>query len=358
MFNSYLDEIISEDNPVRFIDAYVDSLDLFNLGIKIPEMRTGKPPYAPAALLKMYIYSYFEKIRSSRNIEKECNRNQELIWLTCNLAPDFKTISDFRKNNKEGLINIFKDFLKLCKKLGLISLKITATDGTKMRAQNSKNEVYDRNSIENVQSRIKEKIEEYITLLDENDKKEELELNPEEIEKTLKKIKELEKRKIKVGLIKDLFDRDEKLEKYFATDSDSQFQSDKGQVGPGYNSQICTDDANKIIVVNDVTNESNDLKQMTPMAGKLKETKKDLEIDVRTKNIMDAGYASEQEILENKDDEGIEILVQNKKDVERRNKKLSLEKSKKNKVPAEGFSVDDFKRYKKIMYIYVRKKKS
>ena len=95
MFNSYLDEIISIDNPVRFIDAYVDSLDLFNPGIKIPEMRTGKPPYAPADLLKMYIYSYFEKVRSSRKIEKECNRNQELIWLTCNLAPDFKTIADF-----------------------------------------------------------------------------------------------------------------------------------------------------------------------------------------------------------------------------------------------------------------------
>ena len=99
MFNSSLDEIINENSPVRFIDLYVDSLNLFELGFKIPTLLTGAPPYDPSVMLKIYIYSYFEKIRSSRRIEKECARNQDLIWLKCNLKSDLKTIADFRKNN-------------------------------------------------------------------------------------------------------------------------------------------------------------------------------------------------------------------------------------------------------------------
>lgn len=343
LFNNYLDEIINDQNPVRFIDAYVDSLDLYSLGINMPKMETGAPPYDPALLLKIYIYCYFERTRSSRKIEKECNRNQELIWLTCQLAPDFKTIADFRKNNKKGLTNIFKDFLKLCKKLNLISLKITATDGTKLRAQNGKNEVYNKSTIDEVQAKIDEKIEHYISMLDENDKKEDIELDPKETEKLLDKINKLGKKKEKVKFIKGLFEADETLEKYFATDPTSRFQSDKGQVAPGYNAQICTDDDNKLIIVGDVTNESNDLKQMTPMVEHLKEIKKDLNIKEKTKNIMDAGYDSEQEIIKNKDDEAVEILVHNKKDAQKSGKHKGKSNKKKNeKVPNEGFDVDNF----------------
>jgi transposase len=108
MFNNYLDQMIPENHPVRFIDTYIDSLGLEELGFVIPKLLTGKPPYNPALLLRIYVYCYFEKIRSSRKMEKECSRNQELIWLTCSLVPDFKTIADFRKNNKNGIKNVFK----------------------------------------------------------------------------------------------------------------------------------------------------------------------------------------------------------------------------------------------------------
>ena len=142
LFNECIEEIIAEDNIVRFIDAYVESLDMEGLGFKMPKGNTGTPPYKPQLKLKIYIYGYFEKIRGSRRLEKECHRNKELIWLTNSLAPDFKTISDFRKDNHKAFRNIFKDFLKLCHKLQLLSFKVVAIDGTKMRGQNSLNEVY------------------------------------------------------------------------------------------------------------------------------------------------------------------------------------------------------------------------
>ena len=106
LFEVYLDDIISEDNPIRFIDAYVEKLELFTLGFKIPALRTGKPPYDPKMLLKIYIYGYLNRIRSSRKLEKETHRNIEMIWLTKALKPDFKTIADFRKDNKDGIKNI------------------------------------------------------------------------------------------------------------------------------------------------------------------------------------------------------------------------------------------------------------
>jgi transposase len=347
LFNTYLDEIIKENAPVRFIDVYVDSLNLYELGFKIPELKTGNPPYDPALLLRIYIYGYYEKIRSSRKIEKECNRNQEMIWLTCRLAPDFKTIADFRKDNREGIKNVFKNFLELCNKLNLLSLKIVAVDGTKLRAQNGLNEVYDRETIDNVKEEIDQKITEYLKILDKNDKKEskDLELNKEKVDKILKKIKELKKREEKVKFIKQIFEENEDLEKYFATDSTSRFQSDKGQVAPGYNAQIATEEKNKLIIIPDVTNESNDLHQMTPMKENIEVVKKELEINEKTKSLFDAGYNNESEILKNKDDEMIDILVADKKDVERENKKnKKVKKNKaKNKIPAEGFEAVDFK---------------
>jgi transposase len=343
IFNNYLDEIVSQESHVRFIDAYIDALDLEELGVDMPEMKTGTPPYHPALLLKIYIYCYLERIRSSRKIEKECRRNQELIWLTCQLSPDFKTIADFRKNNGNALKNIFRTFLQFCNKQGLLALKVVATDGSKLRAQNSRNEVYNRETIDYVQQRIEEKIEEYLAILDENDKKEEqdVELNEQEIKKMTERITKLKKRSAKVSLIKELFESDEKLEKYFATDPDSRFQSDKGQKAPGYNSQICVDDENKLIVANQISNESNDYKQMTPMVEEIKSIKEELNIDGPTKNIMDAGYDSEQEIVRNKDTEGVEILVQNKKEAEKNNKKSKAKKASSKKIYGiEAFTYD------------------
>lgn len=344
MFNDYLDQMISEYHPVRFIDAYIDTLDLEKLGFEIPKLRTGKPPYDPVLLLKIYIYCYFEKIRSSRKIETECSRNQELIWLTCRLIPDFKTIADFRKNNKTGIKNVFKNFLLFCNEQNLLSFEIVAIDGTKIRAQNSLNEVYNRETIGDVKEKIGEKIADYLKVLDENDQEEDqdLKLNNEELEKLLDRIDKLEKREKKVEFIQGLFDADEDLKKYFATDPTSTFQSDKGKVRPGYNPQAGSEGKNKLIVVNDVTNESNDSEQMTPMIDKLEETKKELGIEEKTHAVFDAGYDSEKEILKNKAREEIEVLVSDKKESQEKNDQKKGRTTKDKRLPTKGFEAENF----------------
>ena len=344
LFESYLDQVIDDSNPVRFFDEYVESLELEKIGFELSPLKTGRPPYDPRVLLKIYIYCYFEKIRSSRKIEKECRRNQELIWLTCNLTPDFKTVADFRKDNKIGLIGIFKEFLLFCKAKGLLSFELAAIDGTKMRGQNSLNEVYNRKTIDKVRAGIDERIKQYFKELDENDKQDasELKLDKEEVSKILKRIEKLRKRKEKVDVIKEIFVANPNLETYFATDPDSRFQSDKGKVRPGYNPQIGTEGKNHLIIVNDVTNQSNDLHQATPMKKKLAQTKMELCVDQQTKILFDAGYDSEKSIMENKDDIENIALIQDKKDAARKNSKSGRKTSQKERLPQEGFENTDF----------------
>lgn len=344
LFTDSLDSLISQDSHVRVIDMYVENLNLVRLGFKIPELKTGTPPYNPKLLLKIYIYGYFEKIRTSRKLENECKRNMELIWLTEELTPDFKTIADFRKDNKEALINLFKEFLYFCKAQELLSLKTIGIDGTKIRAQNSQNNIYKRESIEDLKKRIDKKISEYLFELEINDEKdaEELYLKCGEQTKSLiDKLKKLGKYKGKTEKIEQLFDKNPELKTYFANDEDSRFQSDKGKVRAGYNVQTAVDDENKLIIVNEVSNKSNDLEQMTPMIEKVESIKKDLMINEDTDAIMDAGYFNEKEIINNKDKKGINVIVSDKQDAQEGNKKRKQNQNE-NKIPADGFETKDF----------------
>ena len=305
LFNECMEELIERDNIVRFIDAYVESLDMRQLGFKMPKGTTGTPPYRPQLKLKIYIYGYFEKIRSSRRLEKECRRNKELIWLTNGLSPDFKTIADFRRDNHKVFRNIFKDFLRLCHKLQLLSFKAVAIDGTKMRGQNSLNEVYKREGIEKVEKEIDEQINNYLKELDEMDKKEQsgsFSINRDKVQEISNRLNKQMKRKDKVEFIKSIFSHDPELKTYFATDNDSRFQSDKGKIRPGYNPQTAVEEKHKLIVVADVTNEQNDKKQLTPMIEQIKEVKDELEVDNKTVAIADSGYYSEREIINNNQD--------------------------------------------------------
>lgn len=342
LYTECLDQIIGENNTVRVIDAYVKMLDIRRLGFKIPVLKTGRPPYNPIKMLALYIYGYLERIRSSRKLEKECCRNKELIWLMQGLTPDFKTIADFRKDNLKGIKNIFKEFLYFCKKMKLLSLEIVAIDGTKLRAQNSKNNVYKRDEIERIQQKIEGKIAEYLSELDIEDEKEADDLklkNGDEVSKVVEKLKKMIKYKDKVEDLKKKFNEDDELKTIFFTDPDSRFQSDKGKKNPGYNVQTVVDDEKKLIVVNEVTNQSNDLKQMTPMIEKVNKLKQELKIENDTNAIMDAGYHSEKEIMENKDKEGIHIVVSNPKEAQKHYKK---EKKENDKVPVKGFKASDF----------------
>jgi transposase len=354
LFSNTIDEIIKEDNAVRVIDVYVENLDVTELGFKIPELKTGKPPYRPQLLLKIYLYGYLEKIRSSRRLEEECQRNTELIWLTEQLAPDFKTIADFRKDNKKGIKNVYKEFLSFCKRADLLSLEKIGIDSTKIRAQNNLNNIYKRESIGDVKKRIEEKINEYLEELERNDRDEKEELglkDGKEAKDIIEKLKELKKYKNKVEVIKELFEDNPELKIYFANDNDSRFQKDKGKVNAGYNVQTAVDDKNKLIIANEVTNKSNDLEQMSPMIGEVEEIKKELKIENKTEAIMDAGYFSEKEILNNINKEGIEIIVSDKKEAEKRNDK-SRNKTNKDKIPAEEYEAKDFK-YDKTREVYI-----
>jgi transposase len=340
LFVASLDELIDENHIVRFIDAYVDSLNMEGLGFETPMLRTGAQAYSEQLKLKIYIYGYFEKIRSSRRLEKECLRNKELIWLTEGLAPDFKTIADFRKDNSKAFRKIFKEFLTLCHKLELLSFDTVAIDGTKFRGQNSLNEVYKKERMKKIEAEIQERIDRYLKELDEIDHKEQeagVSINQERIMKITGLLSKQMSRLDKIKIITGLFESDPELNIYYATDEDCRLQSDKGKIRAGFNPQTAVEEKNKLIVVADVTNEQNDIRQLTPMIEQVKEIKAELGVTGKTNGIADAGYFSEKGILANLNQENINIVVS--QDAE--NKKIRKEKES-DKIPAKGFEQKDF----------------
>lgn len=347
LFEEKLDDIVSEDNIVRFIDAFVNKLDLERLNFKMPKNLEwkGRPSYKPSTMLKIYIYGYLNRIRSSRKLENECSRNVELMWLTGRLAPDFKTIADFRKDNRKGIKQIFKEFLQLCHKLELLSLRYVAIDGTKSRAQNGLDNIYKREEIDKIERRVQERIDKYLEELELNDKQEENDY--EFLSKNLpEKIAKLKKSKEKIEIIKKLFESNPELEVFFANDPDSRFQKDNNRVDAGYNCQTAVDEKNGLIVANEVTNESNDLHQLNTMMNEVKELKDDLGYSDKTIAAADAGYFEEREIIEATLDEDFDVYVSHPRDTQNKKNK------KEDKVPAKDFMKDDFKydREKDIFY--------
>ena len=166
-----LEEQIAQDNPVRVIDAFINSLDMVKLGFKYAETKeTGRKPKDPSDMCKLYLYCYFNGIRSSRKIENECTRNIEVMWLTDNAKPHNRTISDFRKDNKKAIENLFKEFSMLCDMLGLIGKEMVAIDGSKFRASNSRRKTLTKNKVNKMIKHHEESAQRYIELLEENDK--------------------------------------------------------------------------------------------------------------------------------------------------------------------------------------------
>jgi len=342
LYGTLLDDLIDKNNRVRFIDFYVEELNMEELGFILPKSPIGASCYKRKDLLKIYIYGYLERIRSSRRLEKECIRNDEVRWLICDLQPDFKTIANFRKDNPNALKNLFKKFLRDCKKLELLSYKLIAVDGTKIRAQNSSNNLYHRDTISYVEKKIDEKIENYLRELDEQDKyedKNDLSILPNE--KIIERINKLTKRKDKINIIKSLFENDSDLKTYFANDPDSRFQKDKGQAYVGYNCQIAVDNKNKLIVEAEVTNKNNDQQQLTNMTKKISQTKKELEVDIDTVELTDAGYYSEKEIIESEKIAGIDTYVIHPQDAKKA--KGKMRRNKKKIIPDDGHKTDKFK---------------
>ena len=174
-FPERLDEYLGEDNPVRAIDVFVDELDLAKLGFGgVEPEATGRPAYHPATLLKIYVHGYLNRVQSSRRLERECQRNIELVWLTCRLMPDFKTIADFRKDNGEAIRRVCREFVMLCRRLELFSEASVAIDGSKFKAVNTRDRNFTQAKMERRLVQIDESIARYLAQLDSADRQGEL----------------------------------------------------------------------------------------------------------------------------------------------------------------------------------------
>jgi transposase len=173
LFPECLDDYILPESPIRFVDAFVERLDLGELGFQKAEPKDmGRPAYHPGLLLRLYVYGYLNNIRSSRKLERETHRNVELMWLMGKLTPDHKTIADFRKDNLGPIKQVWREFSKLCKQLDLFGGELVAVDGSKFRASNSRERNFTREKLDKLISRIDERIEEYVAQLEEGDQRE------------------------------------------------------------------------------------------------------------------------------------------------------------------------------------------
>ena len=292
IFPERIDEYIGEDSSVRVIDVYVNNLDLTELKFERTNPKeTGRPPYDPYDLLKLYIYGYMNRIRSSRRLETESKRNLELMWLLCKLSPDHKTIANFRKNNPKALKNVFRDFVKLCIKLDLYGKELAAIDGSKFKAVNSKDRNFTKDKLDDRLKRIDERINEYLAELEKNDNVEDTVDKEKAAEDIQRIIKELNERKELYQSFKNELEGSGETQKSL-TDPDSRLMLANGKMDVCYNVQTSVDAKHKLIAEFEVTNNANDLNQFAPMAVKTQEI-------LETKKIAmaaDAGYASASDI--------------------------------------------------------------
>ena len=286
LFPESIDQVIAKDNVVRFIDVFVDSLDITTIGFKdVNQNVNGRPPYHPKDLLKLYIYGYLNKIRASRKLETECKRNIELMWLLSGLIPDHNTISNFRRDNPKAIKRVFRLTVELAKNYDLIGGILLVGDGTKLRAQNSKKNNYNQKKIDRHIAYIESKLAEYCEALStaDGDEKKELQAKIEKQNKHKKQYQALEKRLKDTG------------EKQISTsDPESRQLIIRGVITEvSYNVQSTVDAQHNLPVDYDVTN-NNDKQAMTSMVKRA--------IDIVGNNTFDAvfdkGYYTAEQIHE------------------------------------------------------------
>ena len=288
LFPATLDEYITENNPTRVIDAFVDNLNLSDMGFnKTTTSDTGRPPYSPNDILKLYIYGYFNKIRSSRKLEAETHRNVEVMWLLNNLKPDHKTISRFRKDNLVPIKKVFDSFVKLCLKMNLYSRHLISIDGSQFAAVNSKERNYSAGKLQDRIKRINGHIAKYLTEVESNDttdSKVNENGNIAEIVKVLQT-----RKKAYEGILETLAETGET--QVSLTDPDSRLMVKLNSHKMAYNVQTAVDSKNALIVDFEVTN-TTDKGNMHSLASKCKKV---LETDELT-SLADKGYISATDI--------------------------------------------------------------
>src|SRR5271156_619191 len=290
----YLDDFVAEENQVRVIEAFVDELDLRALGFEgvVPEA-TGRPAYHPATMLKIYVYGYVNQIASSRRLEREARRNVELMWLTGRLAPEFKTIADFRKDNGAAIRATCQQFVALCRGLNLFTQAIVAIDGSRFKAVNSRDRSFSRGSIERRMEQVEASIERYLSALETADRQE-----GELAEAKSTRLKD------KIGALREQMRKYKALEvavhaapdkQISLTDPDARSMAtsgkDTGMVS--YNVQAAVDAKHHLIVAHEVTNIGNDRSQLSTMAKQAQAATGVREL----RAIADRGYFKGEEIL-------------------------------------------------------------
>jgi len=288
-----LEDYVPEKHICRVISAFTEHLDMIGLGYKYAESKdTGCPPFNPRMMLNLYIYGYLHRVRSSRRLEAETQRNVEVMWLMDGLMPDDKTISNFRRDNAKALRKTFQAFVRMFRELGLYGGEIQATDSTKFRANNSRKNNHNKITVERELSRLDKKISEYMNELDRADKEEEGEATPsaDQIKAALEK---LEQRKVK---FKELLLQVEAEGEVSTVDPDSRLMGSGGDARPldvCYNVQTVTDGKHSLIVDFDVTNNPSDRGELQKMSEKAKDA---LEVETIT-NLADKGYYDGEDIV-------------------------------------------------------------
>jgi transposase len=305
LFPNTIEQYVEKENAVRFIDSFVDSLNLEKLGFKHSILaETGRPSYDPSDLLKLYIYGYLNQVRSSRKLEKECHRNIEVMWLMKKLSPDHKTIADFRKDNVDCIKGVFKEFVYLCRSLDLYGAQLIAIDGTKFRAVNSKSNNLNEKTVALRLKKTEEKIAEYLKEMDQNDTADSAEDESVNVDELKEKICKLEEEKQRYEQIQGQMKATGQKEVSLVDPDSRLMRVDSQRLEVCYNIQTSVDAKQHLIVDYDVINNSTDHHQLTTDA---KAAKQVLGVD-QLEVLSDKGFYVTTDLVEC-EEAGITVLM-------------------------------------------------
>lgn len=286
LFPESLDELIGEDHLVRVIDLYVSQLDLAQLGFnKVQTATKGRPPYAPGDLLKLYLYGYLNRVRSSRRLEAECQRNIEVMWLLGRLVPDHKTIANFRKDQAQGIQGVCKDFVQFCRRVGLIGADLVAIDGSKFQAVASRNSAITEADLARREAALQERIAHYLSQLDQADHQDGEPIDTAAVGKALEQLRQQQTR---IEAQRNVFKGTRRTHQIEGESQARMVKDGQGRSFAGYNVQSAVDSRHKLIVHHDVVSQGNDQHQLLPMARAVQQVLGKEQIKI----VADAGYSN------------------------------------------------------------------
>jgi transposase len=295
LFPECLEDWVDENNPVRVIDVFVEELNLEEMGFDgVAPEDTGRPSYHPSLLLKLYIYGYLNRVQSSRRLEREALRNVEVMWLSGRLAPDHKTIADFRKDNGSAIRQVCARFVALCRTMGLLTQASVAIDGSKFKAVNNRDRNFTRAKMERRVAQIEESVARYLQQLDSADWQEPSEALKTKTSGLKEKIEKLKQEMRRLAVLKvDMLATPDQQISLTDPDARSMATSGRGSGVVGYNVQVAVEAGHHLIVTHEVTNEGSDRSRLSPMAKKAKATLDVEKLDA----VADRGYFNGEEIL-------------------------------------------------------------